>query len=391
MNKTRRPRVLIFVGVYYPGFMAGGPLRSISNLVDNLHDEVEFRIVTSDRDLKATQPYPGLPLNQWLRVGNAEVFYLPPDEQNVFSISRLLRNTHYDVLYLNSFFDRRFSILPLLALRLGLAPRKQVLLAPRGEFSPGALTLKKRRKRAFLAFSKWLGLHSGILWHASTEREAEDIRHTIRDTDVDVALRVASDIPSVHTLSAPRLAREVGRPLRVVFLSRISPMKNLLGALNVLAQVKVPVRFTIYGPVEDASYWNECSDRIASLPPNVEVAVRGPVHPRSVCLELSKHDLFFLPTAGENFGHVVVEALQAGLRVLISDQTPWTGLAEAGVGDALPLSDDQSFVQWIEREADRRSDPELAAKISAYLSVALDREKILLENRALFAERLSTQ
>src|SRR3546814_17574361 len=35
---------------------------------------------------------------------------------------------------------------------------------------------------------------------------------------------------------------------------------------------------------------------------------------------------------GENYGHVIAEALEAGLRLLISDQTPWRGLAEAGVG-----------------------------------------------------------
>jgi glycosyltransferase involved in cell wall biosynthesis len=42
--------------------------------------------------------------------------------------------------------------------------------------------------------------------------------------------------------------------------------------------------------------------------------------------------LFFLPTRGENFGHVISESLQAGCPVLISDQTPWQGLEEKKAG-----------------------------------------------------------
>jgi glycosyltransferase involved in cell wall biosynthesis len=42
---------------------------------------------------------------------------------------------------------------------------------------------------------------------------------------------------------------------------------------------------------------------------------------------------------GENFGHVILEALGAGCPVVISDQTPWSHLQEKGVGWTLPLDD----------------------------------------------------
>ena len=55
VNKTRlsmdhKPVILVFLGNYLPGFKSGGPLRTIVNLVDNLSDEFEFLIITSDRD-----------------------------------------------------------------------------------------------------------------------------------------------------------------------------------------------------------------------------------------------------------------------------------------------------------------------------------------------------
>ena len=51
------------------------------------------------------------------------------------------------------------------------------------------------------------------------------------------------------------------------------------------------------------------------------------------------HELFVFPTHGENFGHVVLEALVAGCPVLVSDRTPWRGLARYLAGWDLPLDD----------------------------------------------------
>jgi glycosyltransferase involved in cell wall biosynthesis len=66
---------------------------------------------------------------------------------------------------------------------------------------------------------------------------------------------------------------------------------------------------------------------------------------------MADHDLFFLPTRGENFGHVIPEALSAGTPVLIADTTPWRGLVAAGVGWDLPLADEAGFVAAIEHAA----------------------------------------
>src|SRR4029077_18813526 len=52
---------------------------------------------------------------------------------------------------------------------------------------------------------------------------------------------------------------------------------------------------------------------------------------------LSEHHFFFMPTANENFGHAIVEALLAGCPLITSDQTPWRELARRGVGWDLPL------------------------------------------------------
>ena len=71
-----RPTVLIAIDWYLPAFRAGGPIRSIANLVAALGDDIDFRIVCGDRDLGASEPLP-VDLDTWHTIGKALVLYLP--------------------------------------------------------------------------------------------------------------------------------------------------------------------------------------------------------------------------------------------------------------------------------------------------------------------------
>src|ERR1039458_9512088 len=102
--------ILTMVGSYVPGYKAGGPIRSIENLVAVLGEEFCFKILTLDRDLGDTSSYPGVEVNRWVRVGNADVMYLPPGWKGLLRTIALLRSVdRKTVLYLNSFCSRRFS------------------------------------------------------------------------------------------------------------------------------------------------------------------------------------------------------------------------------------------------------------------------------------------
>jgi hypothetical protein len=117
-------------------------VRTIANFVDHLGDEFEIRIVTRDRDMLNAKPYVGVVVDGWNTVGKAQVFYASDKTVTLRGIARLLRETPHDVLYLNSFFAFGFTGLPLVARRLGWAPRTPCVIAPRGEFSAGAIALK---------------------------------------------------------------------------------------------------------------------------------------------------------------------------------------------------------------------------------------------------------
>jgi glycosyltransferase involved in cell wall biosynthesis len=66
---------------------------------------------------------------------------------------------------------------------------------------------------------------------------------------------------------------------------------------------------------------------------------------------LQSHFLL-LPTAGENFGYVILEALAAGRPTLISDQTPWRGLSAQSAGWDLPLANRELWQEVIRKCVD---------------------------------------
>ncbi len=62
---------------------------------------------------------------------------------------------------------------------------------------------------------------------------------------------------------------------------------------------------------------------------------------------LFDYHFFLLPTLGENFGHVFLEALAAGCPLIISDRTPWLNLEEKQIGWDLPLEKPEKWNEVI--------------------------------------------
>lgn len=393
-----QPRVLIVTSMYLPGYKAGGPIRSVANLVQQLGTEFQFTLLTNDRDLGDVRPYPGVGAQTWHPVGNARVRYLAPAERQPWSWRRLLRSLEYDALYLNGFFAHG-SVMTLWLRRLGQLPNRPVILAPRGEFSRGALGLKSLKKRWYLRLAQASQLWRGLVWQASSEYELEDIRRLVGPhPQVLVA-------PPLVTASPAHLARRTNgnglhparsekRPghVRLVYLSRISPMKNLEMALACLAETPGQIEFDIYGPIEDQAYWRKCQELLGRLAPSVQVRYCGPVAAENVGEVLSRYHFLLFPTRGENYGHVIAEALAAGCPVLTSDQTPWRGLHSLSIGWDLPLTDLAPWRQVLQQclAMDQSTFEGWSTRARAYMgSQGLERAQNALQaNRRLFYEAL---
>jgi glycosyltransferase involved in cell wall biosynthesis len=323
------PTVLVLSRYFRQGFETG-PTQSLLGMVAALSDRFRFRVVA-----EAMDETPG----EWGKAYGVDRLPLAGGLSGPGGMRRAINETPHDIVMAVSFFDPAFTILPLLLRRAGLLRPAPMLVAPRGEFSPGALALSAARKSVYIRTSRAFGLLKGVSLQATSQNEAAEIRSRLAFTG---PVHVTPNIRAMPAL--PRHAPgAAGQPLRVAFLSRIDRKKNLLFALDVVAEAGIPIVFNIFGGVFHPDYWLDCLSRIDKMPAAVSVAYHGSIPQRDVVETLAAQDLFLLPTLGENFGHSIADALCAGTPVLLSDQTPWRGLAERNAGWDLPLSDPAAF------------------------------------------------
>lgn len=381
--------ILCVSDYFLPGYLGGGPIRTLDNMRNQIAGQINLSIFTRDRDLGSDTQYAGIETNRWLETPDGPIYYAGPDAFGPRGLRQALAARDFEIVYLNSFFSPQSSIQLYLSLRKHTSSRP-ILLAPRGEFSPGALAVKKYKKLAFLTLVRLLGLYRDVYWHASTPMEAQDI--LLQFPNAVDRIHVAPD--PVQAVSPDgiliAMTKEAGR-IRIAFISRISPIKNLEGLLRTLETVRVPVVLDIFGPIEDEAYWRQCEKAIAALPDNIQVGSHGPIAPEAVSSTFARYDLFAFPTHGENFGHVIFEALRAGTPVLISDQTPWRP-DESDAVTVIPLQDITGWRDAILRAADRTAGKQEQVRTSAiaYANRYVDEEGSLRANLDMFLGILQT-
>ncbi len=377
-----KPRVLILAGSYIPGFDSSGPNLSLRAMCEGLCDAFDFTIAARDRPFGTSTPT--VESGRWFDLGYARSVHLPARRVGVAGVGRLIAETGHDVLDLNGFFDRDFTI-PALVHRRRSKQAGSVLLSPRGEFSGGALSLKSPQKRFYLAAAKTFGLLRDLTLHATSEAEHVDITAALPNSDVRLVtnFRPMFPLPS-YTPRAP------GAPLRAAFLGRISPVKGLDVALQALAKVAHPVRFEIYGPPHDAEHWAACRRVIAALPDHVEAVAMGEIANADAAAAMARQDVLLLPSRSENFGHSIFEALASGTPVVIGRKTPWRELPAVRAGFDVALEDIAGVTRAIDTLAAMAPD-ELArwrhgaralAESHVATSDALPKMRLLLEELA---------
>lgn len=343
MTDGRRD-ILIIMGRYLPGYKDGGPVRSIKNLTDFLGKEYNFKILTCDRDHGDTEAYPDIKIDSWNRVGNAEVYYVPPKGFSQNLIVELAEQV--DLVYVCGCFND-YAINTLIANRIGKI-KVPVVVAAMGLFSPKEFQLKYYKKKTFTTVFNLLGMFKNVYWSATSEMEISEIKRQVVATDKQFL--IAEDLPRKVNEENIRKEKKAGS-LKIVWISRIAPKKNLKYAIEILKEAKSNIKFTIYGPVHVQEYWEECKQELRNLPNNVKWEWKGNLDSENVVETLKLYDVFLFPTLGENFGHVIQEALSAGCPCIISNQTPWQDFESKGVGYVFPLDSKNDFVNAVDRYA----------------------------------------
>lgn len=364
-------RLLIIANWFEPAVAAGGPVRSLANLVDSVSAVHDVEVLAHDRDLNAERPFPGLS-GRTIQRGAARVTYVNKFDTMALrrSMKQLASGGSYDIVLLNSIWDpicRKAA----LAIMTGMLEAECVVLMPRGELSVAAMTIKRRKKQVLGPLVQQLYRRTVDVVAATSDEEAADAAAWLPKALVVRASNTPDTIAFAPRNDATRGAQQV----RIVFISRVSEKKGLLEFLRGLALAQPltagtganpSVTLDVFGVIEDDTYWQACQQIIDTLPPTITVNYRGVLDREHIEDELQTSDAMVLLTADENYGHVIAESLQAGTPVIVTAHTPWTAHIRGGGG-------------WV---VDDRNDPDEVAAVVELLVAAPEQERVQMRARA---------
>jgi glycosyltransferase involved in cell wall biosynthesis len=371
-------KILIFADSFLPGFKGGGPVTSIANLVKILNNDFNILICTRNHDFGDVLPYKDIVSDNIIKYKEYNIIYL--SSMNIDNISKVIKKFNPDLLYLNSFFSTTTQKIMYLN---KIKYNKKMIVAPRGELQTNALSIKKTKKMIYLFVYKLFKLYTNISFHSTDKIETKSIQKLF-------------DIDNITTIQNTVFIKEYKplvkkqNTLKVIFVSRISRKKNLHFALEILKDVKCNLIFDIYGPKEDIEYWNVCQNIINKMPSNIKVSYNGSLSQDKIMNKMREYHCFLFPTLSENFGHVIVESMQAGLIPIISDQTPWLNLKNINAGWDISLDNKIEYIKVIEElyKLDDKSYKNKSLTIMGYIKNKLNIHKLTAEYKRFFINNI---
>jgi glycosyltransferase involved in cell wall biosynthesis len=368
----QKPKIAVLIDWYLPGTKAGGPVRSVYSLVNLLKEEFDFYIITTNLDLGSGIPYAGIEPDTLFTKQDIHYYYFSASKLSSKNVLKVLQEINPRLIYLNSFWSVNFSINIVRLVNRNLISQP-VLLAPRGMLGKGALSIKAFKKQVYLGMAKFFGWYGRVKFHATQAQETGDIKRQFKNAEIEIAPNINSLSPGIN------VSKKIKGTLRLFFLSRISPVKNLNFALEVLASITSDyvIDYHIYGNKEDQHYWKLCEKTIDKLPPHISVSYRGELAFDKIQETISNYHCLFMPTLNENYGHSIVESLLCGCPVIISDQTPWSDLQAFNAGYAISLAHKDAFINAVIQMAEM-GDTEFEKKSQAATSFIINKTNLPL-------------
>ncbi|CAN5350718.1 hypothetical protein BH09BAC2_BH09BAC2_15730 [soil metagenome] len=347
---------------------------SIANLVNTFTEGVTYKIFTSDYDLN-NEPI-DVETDKWIPFNDhTDVYYCSKNNRTISTLKEQLRITSPDVIFINGIYSPYFNLFPAV---LGTCKK---IISVRGMLHPGAISQKAFKKEFYITLLKLLRLHKHSCFHASDHQEEIFIKNVFGK---NANVYVAPNFP--RTFSYQPVYTKTSGTLKLVTIALVSPMKNYLNVLEAMMNVKESITYNIYGPIKDASYWNECKKVINNLPKNIQVIYHGDIHPKNVEQALSTSEVYIQPSKSENFGHSIYEALAAGKPVITSNAVPWKHLNESGAGKNINpenIAELSSAINFF-ADMDQQDYNKWSTGAAAYARNAVDPEKIKTAYKQMF-------
>jgi glycosyltransferase involved in cell wall biosynthesis len=335
-------RILHVTPSYEPAWHLGGVVRSVSMLCRGLaHMGHEVTVVTTDSGHNRKMP---VPTNRMIELGGVQVYYFKTDISLKFAYSRALRNycrqniKKFDIVHLTSFWC--YPAIPAAAAaRVEGVP---YLLSVRGTLRKEAMRRKATKKWLYFQAIEKKIITTASAIHYTTQMERElDVHHHFKTPSFIVpnGFEIKEKAPGQGKSEAKAGLGLNADAAVVTFIGRLHPQKSvdfLIKAISLHSLRHKEICLLLVGPDDGAE--RSLRALTSQLALDAKVRFWGPVDPYNRDKVLAASDILALVSTSESFGNVAVEAMLAGVPVMLSDNVGiWREVVADQAGVVVPL------------------------------------------------------
>lgn len=335
-------KILHVTPSYEPAWHLGGVVRSVSQLCRGLAElghEVTVFTTDSGGDRRMA-----VPVNKPVEVGGVKVYYFKTDFTPKFGFSTALTRScqekikDFDIVHLTSFWC--YPQIPARA----AARRDGVpyLVSVRGTIRQSALKNKSWEKWLYYQFIEKSTMRQTAAIHYTTQMERDmDRFHGFSNPSFIIpnGFDAQEFCPTMDRQEARRFWQIPPDAKVVIFLGRLHPVKALDLLVKACAQLQVseiPIQLLLAGP--DGGMEAPLRILVQNLKLESRVRFLGMLNGVDRNRLLAASDIMALISHDENFGNAAVEAMLAGVPVLVSEHVGiCREVAEDGAGRVVPL------------------------------------------------------
>lgn len=234
------------------------------------------------------------------------------------------------------------------AAKLAAKYKKPLVVSPHGELMPVALNIHSTRKSAYLRFLMRKVLSTAAGFHALTLQEETAISMKFPDARITMVPNgiepISTPLPNASSIADDIWPSLVGRTV-ILFMGRIHHIKGidlLLNSLKLAIEKNQNIRLLIAG----SDFGAETDLKRLSRDLNIQnyVVWAGHLDGKKKEAALGRCDIYVLPSKSDVVGLATLEAMQAGLPVIITEECGGEIIAEEGAGiivssNPIPMAD----------------------------------------------------
>ena len=270
-----------------------------------------------------------------------KVFFISSENNNSFGVNRVLYdlknflkkkcyikrssnfydfiNTEYNIIHIHGCW----KLYILFYFILSKIKKLKIIISPHGMLDPYSLNQKKIRKIIFwhLFRKHILKFSDQIIVNSLNEK-----KNVLKIVDHKKIIIIPHGIKFIKQKYDRK--KNYNKKLNFVFFSRIDHVKNLdkLVKIWISNPYFENLKLSIYGEISDHKYFNLINHKISKYK---NIKYYGALNKNKIKI-LAKYDVFIFPSKSENFGLVVLEAMAAGLYIVLNKKLPWKNIASEG-------------------------------------------------------------